>query len=55
MLLPVPRGKAVTSYMQQIATDILRTKLTGKVQQRLLIGVAPDNREVFDIVLLTRL
>ncbi len=53
-LLEVPAGVPVTNYMQQIAADIGRVGLNGKVTQQLLIGIQPTTRQVYDIIRIVR-
>lgn len=55
LVIQVPRDKAVSTFMQQINTDILRNGLKGKVTQQHLIGVQPSTREVVDLVRVSRI
>ncbi len=48
-----PPGR-LQAFMSQIAGDIIRNNLKGKVVQSLIIGVQPTSREVVDLVRVTR-
>lgn len=52
--LESPGRDRTQAFMQQIAADIGRTGLQGKVTQTLVLGIIPDSRAVIDLVMVTR-
>lgn len=54
MFLEAPAGN-LSKFMTQIATDIQRNGLKGKVTQTMVLGIVPATRVVIELVMITRL
>ena len=54
MMLPVPTDKTAQSFMQNIASDIMRNGLRGVMHQTLIFGVEPGPRKLHEIVMICR-
>lgn len=54
VFLEAPVGD-VQRFMQQVAADITRCELQGKVVQGIVLGIQPSTRNVYELVMLTRI
>jgi hypothetical protein len=52
-LFMAPRGRS-QAHMQQVAADVTRCKLQGKVRLSLVLGIEVSTREVIEIVMAIR-
>lgn len=52
LLLEVPPLRETQAFMQQVAADF--TRVDGSFTQELVLGVRPRQREIFEIIRVTR-